>query len=484
MTTPSDLLTDKNDWPWLGYDEAKQAEIHAFGDGYQQWLQTARYPRERVTRVVSLLEDKGFKRVELGGEAALNVGDAFYYVNRNVCLAAGIVGSSSPKDTGMRVVGSHVDIPLLDLKLRPVHEEADCGLVMMKTHYYGGIKKYQWASIPLHLVGVVTQRDGTITEVDIGSDPSDPVFVIPDLLPHLWSEAQSKRTAAEVFKGEELRAIMGSTPGTKTDAKEGEKEGEKAKPEFKKHIMELLHSRYGITEGDLQFADLHFVAGLAPRRVGLDRGLIGAPGHDDGVCAYTSIDALLKVKAQGSAPSQTAVCILFDKEETGSDGPTGAKSQFVRFMLEDVMARSTFGVEGRGVYAAFDKTFVLSADVSAAVNPLFSSVHDAQNASVVGKGVSVSRFTGARGKAGTNSACIEAMCQFRQIAGDIPVQICELGKVDAGGGGTIAKFVANSLNCDVLDVGVPVLSMHSPFELVHVADVYNARELYLSFYRS
>ncbi len=427
--------------------EAERRAMEGYCEDYKRYLDAARTEREAVSEAIRLAEAKGF--VPLTADTALAPGSKVYWSNRGKALLLAVVGAE-PLSAGAVVAAAHVDSPRLDLKQLPVYEDSE--LCYFKTHYYGGIKKYQWLTIPLALHGVVVRRDGAVVEVCIGEDPADPQFVITDLLPHLGAD-QMKKTLSEAIPGEGLNLLIGSVP----DAAEGT-------DRVKYAVLKLLHEKYGVTEEDFLSAELCAVPALPTRDQGLDRSLIGGYGHDDRVCAYAELRAILELEK----PRRTAVCILADKEETGSDGVTGMQSQaFEHFMAR--LCRSQ-GVELDECFAA---SFCLSADVCNAFDPNFPEVSEKRNNARLNYGVGICKYTGARGKSGTNDASAETVGYLRKVFAENGVawQMAELGKVDQGGGGTVAKYMANR-NIETIDAGVPVLSMHAPYETVAKFDCY------------
>ena len=428
--------------------EEQIKEAYAFCEDYKKFLDNAKTEREAVIEAIKIAEANGFSEYEKGKKYAK--GDRYYINNRKKSAVFVVVGEESAEN-GVRIGAAHIDSPRLDLKPNPLYEEID--LALFKTHYYGGVRKYQWATIPLALHGVFVKKNGETVNVKIGEDASDPVFVINDLLPHLASE-QNKRTLNEGIKGEELNVLVGSFP-FKSD------EGSEL---VKLNILNILYEKYGVTESDFLSAELEIVPSFKAQDVGFDRALIGSYGHDDRVCADPSLMALMDIKV----PKKTAICVLADKEEIGSVGNTGLNSHFLLHIISDIARMQ--GVEPQD---ALRKSQCLSADVNAAVDPTFQDVFEKRNASFVNNGVVITKYTGARGKSGSNDASAEYMAQIRQMldSANIVWQTGELGKVDIGGGGTVAQYVA-SMDIDTVDLGVPVLSMHAPYETVSKLDVY------------
>lgn len=441
-------------------DAEELAKCDAFCEDYKKFLNSAKTEREAVKSAVSLLEKAGF--VPFDVSKSYNAGDRVYFNNRGKALAAAIIGST-PVEQGVRITAAHIDSPRLDLKPNPLYESDE--LALFKTHYYGGIKKYQWTTIPLALHGVVCKKDGTNVTVCIGEDENDPKLVVTDLLPHLAAE-QSKRTLAEGIKGEELNILVGSHPIA--DDEGGDL--------VKLNILKLLNEKYGITESDFLSAELEAVPAAKACDVGLDRSMIGSYGHDDRVCAYPALRAVL----DSETPEHTCVTILADKEETGSDGNTGMNSAWLKYFIYDLAK-----AEGGDIHHALSNSKCLSADVNAAFDPTFPDVMEKRNASLVNYGAVITKYTGARGKSGTSDASAEYVREIRTILDNAGIvwQHGELGKVDIGGGGTVAMYIAN-LGVDVVDLGVPVLSMHAPFEVVGKLDVYMTYKTVLEFYKS
>ena len=432
-------------------------EADGFCEGYKSFLDAAKTEREAVISCIAMAKAAGFEEYIEGKE--YKAGSKLYINNRGKAFAAIIVGKN-PVEQGARITVAHIDSPRLDLKTNPLYEDIE--LALFKTHYYGGIRKYQWAVTPLAIHGVFCKKDGTTVTVCVGEDQNDPCFVVNDLLPHLAAE-QSKRTLADGIRGEELNVLVGSRPFK--DDKESEL--------VKLNILSILFEKYGITEEDFLSAELECVPAFKASDVGFDKSMVGAYGHDDRVCAYTALKAILEAKE----PDNTLVCVLADKEETGSDGVTGMKSAFLRNLVGSLAA-----MQGGCGARALANSKCLSADVSAAVDPSFQDVSERRNAAYLNHGVSIVKYNGARGKAGSSDASAEYMGYIRSILDSEGVcwQSAELGKVDIGGGGTVANYVAN-LGVDTVDIGVPVLSMHSPFETVAKFDVYMAYKAFVAF---
>lgn len=427
------------------------AEIEAadrYCAGYVDFLNASKTEREAVSWAVKEAEARGF--VPFDRRKPLKAGDKVYYNNRGKALMLAVIGTR-PITDGISIAAAHIDSPRLDLKPNPLYEDGD--LAYFDTHYYGGIKKYQWTAIPLALHGVVAKKDGSVVTVRIGEEPGDPVFCVTDLLPHLADE-QMKRPAPQIIKGEDLNILIGSRAFRDDEGSEL----------VKLNIMNILHEKYGILEQDFFSAELEAVPAFPARDVGFDRSLIGSYGHDDRVCAYPALTAIFETEA----PAYTAVTLLADKEEIGSEGATGMQSAWLKYFIADIAA--AFGEEARHVLS---NSVCLSADVNAAFDPIYPDVFEKKNAAMINRGVVLTKYTGSRGKSGTSDASAELMARVRRYMddGDVLWQVGELGKVDAGGGGTVAKYMANR-NIDTLDAGVPVLSMHAPFETVAKLDCY------------
>ncbi len=437
--------------PKTGFDTLKQGEwdrAMAFGADYRQFLNTAKTEREACAEAVRQAEENGFVAYKRG--TPLKAGDKVYRINRNKAVTLAVIGKQ-PLTEGIRLVAAHIDAPRLDLKPMPLYEEGE--MALLKTHYYGGIKKYQWMALPLALHGVVAKIDGTVIQVTFGDAPEDPVLTITDLLPHL-ADDQMKKNVREAFPGEGLNVLVGHKP----DEEEGAER-------VKLAVMELLQQKYNMTEADFQSAELHLVPAHPARDVGLDASMIGGYGHDDRVCGFTALRGLLDLDR---VPDHTAVCMLADKEEIGSEGVTGMRSAAFDTFISDLCQAQ--GVE---LKACFESSLCLSADVCNAFDPNFPDVSDKRNNARMGYGVGLMKYTGVRGKSGSSDAPAETVARVRGLleASGVRYQFGELGKVDQGGGGTVAVYMAQR-NIDVIDAGVPVLSMHSPFEIVSKLDTY------------
>lgn len=448
-------------FPHIAKEAPEQVEeAAAFCEGYKAFLDEGKTERECVKKAVELLKAAGYAEFDTKG--SYQPGDKVYYVNRNKAIIATTFGEKSVKE-GIRMNGAHIDSPRLDLKPSPVYEKDD--MALFKTHYYGGIRKYQWATIPLAMHGVIVKKNGEMVELNLGEKPGDPVFCITDLLPHLSAE-QNERKLKDGIKGEELNIVIGSIPYTDDEVKEP----------VKLMALKLMNEQFGITEKDFLRAEVEFVPAHKARDVGFDRSMVGAYGQDDRICAYTALMAEIDTKN----PTYTTMTILTDKEEIGSEGNTGLNSNYVGDYITYLAE-----LEGVNPKEVFRNTICLSSDVNAAYDPTFASVYDPLNSSYVNKGCVLTKYTGARGKSGSNDASAELMAKVIGIMEKEGVywQIGELGAVDVGGGGTIAKFVA-SMNIDVVDLGVPILSMHAPFELASKLDVLNTYRAFKSFYKN
>ena len=432
----------------LKADEATLDSMQKYCEGYKAYLDAAKTEREAVATAIVLAEQKGFVPFVIGKQ--YNAGDKVYFNNRGKTVAFAVIGKEKA-DKGINITAAHVDSPRLDLKPNPLYEELE--LALFKTHYYGGIKKYQWTALPLALHGVFAKKDGSVVEVNIGEDDADPKFVINDLLPHLARE-QSKRTLSDGIRGEELNVLIGSMP-FKSD------EGSEL---VKLNILKILNEKYGVTEEDFLSAELELVPAAKACDIGFDRSLIGAYGQDDRVCAYPALTAILDV----AVPQKTAIAILTDKEEIGSMGNTGLQSDFLPHVVHDICV-----MQGCDETVALRNSKCLSADVNAGTDPTFQDVMERRNASFLNYGVVVTKYTGGGGKSSTSDASAEYVAEVRAMLDNAGIiwQTGELGRVDAGGGGTVAMYVAN-LGVDVIDLGVPVLSMHAPYETTSKLDVY------------
>ena len=442
------------------FEEASKKErkaIYAYAEGYKAFLDAAKTEREACDVAVAMAQEKGFTEYHFGD--ALAAGDKKYFVNRGKSVVVFRVGTRDLETDGMRIIASHIDAPRVDIKQNPLYE--DSGLCFLKTHYYGGIKKYQWTAIPLALHGVVVLKDGTRVQINVGENPKDPVFYIDDLLPHLGAD-QMMQKGGKLIEGEQLNVVVGGLPCA--DGEAGKK--------IKYTVLDYLNKEYGMCEEDFLSAELSAVPAYPARDVGFDRALIGAYGHDDRVCAYPALTAVLD-----AASEHTVLAMLVDKEEIGSEGTTGMQCKVYEDLMEELSV--ALGANFRKVRFA---SKCLSSDVTAAYDPNFASVYERMNSALLSCGTCMSKFTGSRGKSGSNDASAEFVGEVRRMFDKEGViwQTAELGKVDAGGGGTVAKFLAN-LNIDTVDLGVPVISMHAPYELISKADLYSNYKAFLAF---
>lgn len=447
---------------WKTIDTRKKEAIFNFSKDYMRFLNKAKTEREFIAEATKMAKDNGYKDIAEFKE--LKPGDKIYFVNREKSMYLAIIGTENI-EKGLHIIGSHVDSPRLDLKPNPLYEDSE--LAYFKTHYYGGIKKYQWTTIPLSIHGVIVKPNGEKVIVNIGEDEEDPIFTITDLLPHLAQEQMEKKLKNGI-DGEDLNLLIGSIPY----------DDEECKEKVKLNVLNILNQKYGIVEADLQSAELEIIPAFKARSLGFDSGLVAAYGQDDKVCAYTSLAAMMTLENI----KNTAVCILSDKEEIGSMGNTGMESHMFDYFISEMLNK--LGVNRPNLS---DKVFcfskMLSSDVDAGFDPIYASVSDKLNAGFVGKGISLNKYTGARGKSGASDANAEYVAWVRNVLekNDIRYQIAELGKVDIGGGGTIAYILANK-GTDVIDCGVPVLSMHAPYEVTSKFDIYSAFETYKAFW--
>jgi aspartyl aminopeptidase len=437
--------------------DTELAKADAFCEDYKVFLNNSKTEREAVSSAIALAVKNGFVPYE--PQKKYVFGDKVYYSNRGKSLILAVIGEDS-LEYGVRILASHIDSPRLDLKQVPLYEDHE--IALLKTHYYGGIKKYQWTAIPLALHGVIVKADGEKVTVNIGEDAADPTFCVTDLLPHLATE-QMKRSAPEIVKGEELNVLVGSRPF----------KDDKVSEAVKLNILKILNEKYGIVEADFLSAELEVVPAFRAQDVGFDRSMVGSYGQDDRVCAYTSLAATFACRN----PKKTVVTILADKEEIGSEGATGLKAAYLRYFIADLA--KPYGIDGRTVLS---HSQCLSADVGAAFDPTFADVNDKYNCAYLNRGAILMKYTGSRGKSSSNDASAEYMGYVRRVLDQAGVlwQTSELGKVDMGGGGTVAAYIAN-LDVDTIDLGVPVLSMHAPFEVTSKIDVYSTYRAFLVF---
>ncbi|MDR1410977.1 MAG: aminopeptidase [Spirochaetaceae bacterium] len=456
---------------WDSFSAGDEEEIARFAEEYKQFLDRGKTEREFTAASLDLLRKAGFADIEarLDGGGNFRPGDRLYQANRGKSLICAVIGKE-PAVAGVNILGAHVDSPRIDLKSNPLYEESE--LALLDTQYYGGIKNYQWAAIPLAVHGVVIREDGAKVEITIGEDEGDPVFTITDLLPHLAREQMQKK-ASEAVAGEDLNILAGSKPYKDS----------KAKDKVKLNLLSILNKKYGIVEQDFCGAEFEFVPAFKARDLGFDRSMIGGYGHDDRCCAYPAMRAVLDIAA-GEAPAKTAVVVLTDKEEIGSAGNTGAQSRFFENFIAYILSKSGGQYSDLALRRALDNSSMLSADVNSAFDPNYDGFYDKKNASAFGRGIVLTKYTGGSGKGGCSEANAEFCCRVQAVLNrnNIPWQTGDLGKVDKGGGGTIAKYVAN-LGVEVLDCGIAVLSMHSPFEVISKADLYTTYRGYMAFLR-
>ena len=454
---------------WLSYKEAEEAEMEKLAKAYREFLDKGKTERECVAEIVKEAEAAGYESLEskIKKGEKIKAGDKVYAVGMKKIIALFHVGYEELSG-GMSILCAHIDSPRLDVKQNPLYEDTD--LAYLDTHYYGGVKKYQWVTLPLAMHGVVAKKDGSVVEVSIGEDEEDPVFYITDLLIHL-SGKQLQKKAAEVIEGENLDILIGSRPLADLP-------DDKKKDAVKQNVLNILNEKYGIEEEDFLSAELEIVPAGKARDCGLDRSMIAAYGQDDRVCAYTSLAAMLEMK---ETPKRTGCCLLVDKEEIGSVGATGMQSRFFENSVAELL-------DGMGCYSelalrrALRNSSMLSSDVSAGYDPAYAEAFEKKNAAYLGRGIVLNKFTGARGKSGSNDANAEYVARVRRIFDDhdVAFQTAELGKVDFGGGGTIA-YIAALYGMEVIDSGVAVLSMHAPWEVTSKADVYEAYKAYKAF---
>ena len=471
-------MEKKNTWETYSHKQLKEAE--AFAKEYMQFLDEGKTERECVDTIVNTIEKQGYQELSsvIKNKGKLKKGDKVYAVCMNKAIVMFRIGEK-PMEEGMNILGAHIDSPRLDVKQNPLYEEG--GFAYLDTHYYGGVKKYQWVTIPLALHGVIVKKDGTTVELSVGEDDGDPVFFISDLLIHLAQEQMEKK-ASKVIEGEALDLIIGNKPllldkkGDKKDAKDSEEKAA-AKDAVKKGILAILKEKYDIEEEDFISAELEIVPAGKAREAGFDRSMILAYGHDDRVCAFSSLKAMLEVEES----KRTACCLLVDKEEIGSVGATGMESRFFENMVAEVL--NLLGEYSElTLRRCLSNSCMLSSDVSSAFDPSFASSFDKKNVAYLGGGMVFNKFTGSRGKSGSNDANAEYLAHLRHIfeKEEINFQTAELGKVDLGGGGTIAYILA-LYGMNVIDSGVAVLNMHAPWEATSKADVYETKRGYVAF---
>ena len=471
---------------WKKYDEASLDELEALAVDYIDFISENKTERECAAAAIAAAEDAGYDSLAdcIAAGTPVGPGSKLWACAQGKAVIL-VHAGAAPISEGMNILGAHIDSPRLDIKQNPLYETNDFAL--LDTHYYGGIKNYQWTALPLALHGVVAKTDGEVVEVNIGDDPADPVFCVTDLLPHLGSQQMDKK-GSKVVEGEDLDVLVGNRPLAATDADEaddgaGKAEGDKAsKDPVKAYVLALLSDKYGIAEEDFLSAELEVVPAGRARDLGFDRSMVIGYGQDDRVCAYTSLAAQLALG--DDIPARTAVCVLVDKEEIGSVGASGMASMFFENTIAEIMALAGESSPLR-LRRALTRSRMLSSDVSAGFDPAYASVFEAKNSAYLGRGLVLNKYTGARGKSGSNDASAEYVALVRRIMDDAGVsfQTAELGRVDAGGGGTIA-YIPAKYGMDVIDSGVPVLSMHSPWEVTSKADIYEARRGYEAFLRA
>ena len=453
--------TKKNGWENI--EENKKKKIFEFSKEYIDFINEAKTERECTKKFTEILENNGFKNID--NLNTLKAGDKVYYINRYKNVYAAVIGSDDLVK-GFNIIGAHIDSPRLDLKPNPLYESNE--LALLKTHYYGGIKKYQWVNIPLSMHGIIMTKDKK-TEINIGEKDDEPVFTIADLLPHLASE-QNKKKLNDAISGEDLNILVGSIP-YETEEEISEK--------VKLNILNILNKKYGIVERDFVSSEIEFVPAMKARNLGFDESLVAGYGQDDRVCAYTSLKALLNIEN----PKRTAICLLADKEEIGSMGNTGMSSRVFEYFLNQILNK-TIGNKPGLLDTCLKSSRVLSADVTAGYNPNFQSIYEKNNESYIGHGISVIKYTGSASKGGASDANAEFVGYIRNLfeKNNIAYQNSEMGKIGVGAGGTIAYILADR-GSDVIDCGVPVLSMHSPYEITSKFDIYNVYKAYEVFYK-
>ena len=456
-----ELLNEKKSG-WLETDSEKFGRIFEFCNGYMEFLNRSKTEREFTANARRLAEENGFR--DVNKVENLKAGDRVYFVNREKSIYFAVIGEQK-LENGLHIIGAHIDSPRLDLKPNPLYEDGE--FAYFNTHYYGGIKKYQWTTIPLSIHGVIIKSNGEKITVNIGESETDPIFTITDLLPHLAKEQEAKRLR-EAIDGENLDLLVGSIPILDDETKN----------KVKLNILKILNEKYGITEKDFVSSELELVPAFKARSLGFDYGMVAAYGQDDKVCSYTALKALMEIER----PQKTAVCILSDKEEIGSMGNTGMESHVFDYFISELLNKT-----GENRPNLLEKVFcyskMLSSDVDAGFDPLYASVSDRDNSGYLSKGITLNKYTGARGKSGASDANAEYVAYIRNLfeTNNIKYQVSELGKVDVGGGGTIAYILANK-GVDVIDCGVPVLSMHAPYEVTSKFDIYEVYRAYKAFW--
>ena len=456
-------LLNKKQSGWLETSDARFNEIFEFCNEYMGFLNYSKTEREFANNAKKMAKDNGFK--DLNEMEKLKPGDKVYFVNREKSIYFAVIGEQKIED-GLHIVGAHIDSPRLDLKPNPLYEDGE--MAYFNTHYYGGIKKYQWTTIPLSIHGVIVKPNGEKITINIGEDENDPIFTITDLLPHLAKEQEAKKLK-DAIDGENLDLLIGSIPIIDDEAKN----------KVKLNILKILNEKYGITEADFVSSELELVPAFKARSLGFDYGMVAAYGQDDKVCSYTALRALMEI----NNPKKTSILILSDKEEIGSMGNTGMESHVFDYFVSELLNKTE-----QNKINLLDKVFcyskMLSSDVDAGYDPLYASVSDKNNSGYLSKGVTLNKYTGARGKSGASDANAEFVAWVRDVfeTNNIKYQVAELGKVDIGGGGTIAYILANK-GVDVIDCGIPVLSMHAPYEVTSKFDIYEAYRAYKAFWK-
>ena len=449
---------------WDVLTDRQNQQAYKIAEDYKSFLDCAKTEREAVAVILRKAETNGFRNIQ----TTENNPGKFFLVFRNKCIALAVAGKT-PLSEGARIIASHIDSPRLDLKQNPLYQEVD--LAFFKTHYYGGIRKYQWMATPLALHGKIIKTDGSSMDFVIGEDESDPVFTVSDLLPHLARKVQGEKKLSEAFEGEKLNVLIGSQPLG----------GEDVEDRFKLKVLQFFNEKYGLVEEDFACAEIEVVPAGTARDIGLDRSLIGAYGQDDRICAFSALNAILEI----DQPKSWVLVFFFDKEEIGSDGNTGAKSLFIENFVSDLLAKTGEDYSDRNLRKVLMNSMAISADVNGALDPDYQDVHEKRNAARLGYGVCITKFTGSGGKYGSSDAGAEYLGEIRKIFNDNKIiwQTGELGKVDEGGGGTIAKFLA-VYGMEIVDCGPALLSMHSPFEISSKADLYMVCKAYKAFLAS
>ncbi len=456
---------------WTTYDEKQLQELNELAEDYKKFMGAVKTEREAVKEITAKIEKAGFRNLKdvIAKGETLKAGDKVYATWMKKTMVIFTIGTE-PLEKGLRILGAHIDSPRLDLKQVPLYEDTE--MAFLDTHYYGGVKKYQWTTVPMSIHGVIAKKDGSVVEVKVGEDENDPIFCVTELLIHL-SKDQMEKKAAVAIEGENLDILVGSRPMI---FDEDTKEEDKKNPVLQ-NVLSILKEKYGLEQDDFLSAELEVVPAAGPRDMGFDRSMIASYGQDDRSCAYTSLDAMLRVEN----PKYTTCCLLTDKEEIGSHGATGAESRFFENMIAELLDRCGQYSELK-VRRTLAESRMLSSDVSAAYDPLYAAVYEKKNSAYFGHGIVFNKYTGARGKSGSNDANAEYVAWLRRAMDDAGVafQTAELGKVDAGGGGTIA-FLSAMYGMNVIDAGIAVLNMHAPMEVTSKSDIYEARNAYIAF---